>query len=487
MVNFMNDLVEKIIELDIDEIMGYNFPIDEPFGLKVNYKGVPFDFVVRLSSKNKNLICTSPGAHMRNQRTSSGKLMTAPFIDRWSWFKYYDDSFIAHSDPMLTIDDELVLGWCVGTENHWYLNTIARIIDYITINHKIRHDNILFYGTSNGGYVSMVLATIFKGSSCLVNNCQFSAFNYHWEMIRQLFDVLKKTWGEVLPSENREYVDRIYHSNLIYQKLNELERNIVSHIYYRVDIMELFKKVKYVPNITYYLHVRSNDDVNKFAVPFLKEIINFPYFNDRINVMMYHEKKDAVHSPLYYNKIGKILRLYSQTQLNNPVKGTYKIGFFDFENYRDEITKEKFKVDYYKENLGSLSKYRTARIDLKNLGISSNNIEIIENSDKNCEIFNFDYSKDEKGIGTQLHSENGNLQLKIKCINDGLLDIRLRGIDYKTKNSRIPIYIKYTNFKINNQRIINEPKIVWHDQPVYYQKDVENGEIVEIYLEWEPI
>ena len=483
----MNDLVDNIIKLTIDEIIDYDFPIDEPFGLEVNYKGVIFNFVIKLSSKNKNLLCTSPGAHLRNQKTSSGKLMTPPFIDRWSWFKYFDDSFIAQSDPMLDLHNELILGWCVGTKDHWYLETIAKIIDNITKNHQIRHDNMLFYGTSNGGFVSMVLATLFKGSSCLVNNSQFSAFNYYWEMNRQFFDVLNKEYAGIGASEDRAYVDKLYRNNDIYNRLSEFERDIVSHIYYRVDLMELFKKEKYVPNITYYLHVRSIPDVNNYAIPFLKKLINFPYFNERFNIMMYHEKKDVAHSPLYYDKIGKIIRLYSKINLNNPRIGKYKIGFFDYENYKDEITNEKFEMDYYNEDLGLLSKYRTARVDFKNFGISTNNIEIIENSDKNANITNLNYFKDEKGIGTQLHSEKGSITLKIKCINDGVLDIRLRGVEYRVENNRIPIYIKYTDFKINNKKILPEDTIVWHDKPFYYKKDVKDMEIVDIYIEWEPI
>lgn len=483
----MKDLVDNIIELEIEEIINYDFPIDEPFGLKVIYRGVPFEFVVRLSSKNKNLICTSPGAHLRNQKTSTGKLMTPPFIDRWSWFKYFDDSFIAHADPMLGMDDELILGWCVGTEDHWYLKTIATIIEYITLNHKIRQDNILFYGTSNGGFVSMVLATLFKGSSCLVNNCQFSALNYHWEMVRQLFDYLDRTFEGVTPSQDKSYVDKIYRNNEVYQKLTETEHDIISHIYPRIDIMELFKKEKYVPNITYYLHVRSEPDVNKYAVPFLKEIINFPYFNDRINVMMYHEKKDATHSPLYYNKFGDIIRLYSKLNLNNPRKGKHKIGFFDLENYKDEIIKEKFEKDYYTENIGLLSKYKTARIDLRNFGTSTNAVEIIENSDKNADVSVLSYFKDNRGVGTKIESKKDSMNLKIKCINDGELDIRLRGIDFRQGNNRIPIYINFTDFRINNKKVLSEETVVWHDKPFYYKKDVKDGEILDIYLAWNPI
>ena len=203
--------------------------------------------------------------------------------------------------------------------------------------------------------------------------------------------------------------------------------------------------------------------------------------------MLYHEKKDVAHSPLYYDKIGKIIRLYSRIKLNNPRKNKYNIGFFDYENFKDNITQEKFGMNYYIEDLGPLSKYRTARIDLKNFGISTNSIEIIENSDNDAKIFNLNYFKDETGIGTQIQSEKSSIHLKLKCINDGILDIRLRGVEVKGNNGRLPVYIKYTNFKLNNEKILHEQRIVWHDEPFYYRRDVKNNEIIDVYIEWEPI
>ena len=102
-------------------------------------------------------------------------------------------------------------------------------------------------------------------------------------------------------------------------------------------------------------------------------------------------------------------------------------------------------------------------------------------------MLNLNFSKDELGIGTQIESEKGLIYLKIKCINDGVLDIRLRGVDFYLNDTRIPIYINYTDFRINNEKILLNKTIVWHDKPFYYKKNVKDGEILDIYFEWEPI
>ena len=95
------------VQLDYNDLDSYNFVLDEPFKLEVDYDNVKYDFVVRFSSINKNLICCGPGAHERNQTTSDGILIFPPYFDRWSWYKYFDDSFIAFSDPVFYYDDEI--------------------------------------------------------------------------------------------------------------------------------------------------------------------------------------------------------------------------------------------------------------------------------------------------------------------------------------------------------------------------------------------
>lgn len=136
----------------------------------------------------------------------------------------------------------------------------------------------------------------------------------------------------------------------------------------------------------------------------------------------------------------------------------------------------------------SIVHYFTARIDIKNVGKYDNKIEVLDNSDENSSISSPNWFKQDDGIGTTIYSFKGNLNLKIKCINDGKLNIRLRGINIISKNDeKIPIFIKYTNFCINNEQILTESKIVSHDR--FYQCNeinVKNGEIIKIYIEWIP-
>ena len=115
----------------------------------------------------------------------------------------------------------------------------------------------------------------------------------------------------------------------------------------------------------------------------------------------------------------------------------------------NEIMQHKFFKDNA-DNLSILFKYFTARIDLKNCGESDNNLIILENSDSDSVVYCPKWYKNYEGIGTVITSKKGCIDLKIKCVNEGILKIGLRGIDFKdSKNTRVPIYIDYTKFIIN--------------------------------------
>ena len=168
----MKNLVDKVIELDYDDVENYNFPLDEPFGLEIIHNGIIYDFIINLSSSNKNLICFGSGHNGRNMRNSKNELIAPPFLNRWSYYKYFDESVIAYADPTFFRDEKITLGWYVGG-SEWYLKTISKIIENICINQNIQHNNILFYGSSGGGFVSIALATLIKESKALVNNSSF--------------------------------------------------------------------------------------------------------------------------------------------------------------------------------------------------------------------------------------------------------------------------------------------------------------------------
>ena len=134
-----------------------------------------------------------------------------------------------------------------------------------------------------------------------------------------------------------------------------------------------------------------------------------------------------------------------------------------------------------------LKNYYTARIDIKNFGGNNNSVLILDNSDSNSEISTPDWFNDIAGIGTSIHSSEGILDLKLKCINDGELKISLRGIDARDKNGkRFPIYIDFTDFSVNNKSLFDKNKLLCHDTPYRFSKIVQDSEIVDIHIQWMP-
>lgn len=146
-----------------------------------------------------------------------------------------------------------------------------------------------------------------------------------------------------------------------------------------------------------------------------------------------------------------------------------------------------------KENIDSfiqslLIKYITARIDIKNVGNKDNSVKILNNSDLDGRIDFPNWFKDETGSGLVIQSNKCFLYLELKCINDGLLEIYLKGMDIRDKNNKnLPIYIDYTKLTINNEDYLKNNVLVSHDKPFKIEKNVKNGEIIKLYIEWLPL
>ena len=112
----------------------------------------------------------------------------------------------------------------------------------------------------------------------------------------------------------------------------------------------------------------------------------------------------------------------------------------------------------------------------------------MESSDDDVEIESPNWFKRDNGEGKVIKSSQCGLDLKIRCIADGKLNIQLRALDVRYKdNSRVPIFIEYTNFKINGNQIINGSCLVSYEK--LYQCEeltVRNEDIIFIHLEWIP-
>ena len=341
--NVMYKLVDNIIKLNIDEIETYEFPLDTPFGLQIIHNDEIYCFIIRFSSTNKNFICLGPGAHNRDVLDKNGDLMKPPFFVRWSWFKHFEESTIAYADPMMFHSDEIVITWFTGGEDHWQLEDVATIIEKLAINQEVIHENILFFGSSGGGFSSVLLGTLVKNSKVLVNNSQFFVLNYGKQFVDRLFELLEVEFNGL---SREEFIEKFK---------------------YRIDALELFKREKYTPPITYYINSKAKIDIKLQLPPLVDGYYDIEGVNP-LKIILYEDTSlERPHNPLPVSETLDIIRLFIKNNLNNdgdevPDGNIIRKGHFDDSIINDELDAKNREIDKLNKELNSIKSSKAYRI-----------------------------------------------------------------------------------------------------------------------------
>ena len=169
------------------------------------------------------------------------------------------------------------------------------------------------------------------------------------------------------------------------------------------------------------------------------------------------------------------------------------LNFFEYkryiaENYSAECYNLfynclKLHANYFNINIHKTAE--TARVDIINKNKKSNSVEVI-NLENFINVSFPDWFKMDYGEGIVLETKMQSFDIKLKCINDGVLNIYLRGPDARNvQGERVPSYINYNNFIVNNEIIIKDEITCWHDNPYLFEKSVKDGEIIDLHFEWE--
>lgn len=198
---------------------------------------------------------------------------------RNSWADEIKANCIFIDDPTIH-NSSLTIGWGIGTEKHYYLKTIQEIISKITLLLSIENTNILYYGSSAGGTMSIMLSTMHKGACALVNNPQAYTYKY-----------LK---GQVVEKIKLKHFPGWETSQLI------------SAYPERFSITECFIKYNHVPNILYVFNGYSVTDYDKQYVPLLEELRTTSFDISNIEFLIYHDKK-LKHGPLPKTRTVKLI------------------------------------------------------------------------------------------------------------------------------------------------------------------------------------
>lgn len=251
-----------------------------------------------------------------------------------------------------------------------------------------------------------------------------------------------------------------------------------------------------------------NPDFTKtmnIANPLLEKFDSYIISNFDVSVLKFDYENtycDENHiwglAPMHFNKnfhnslFNRLRTIVSEDRVMQESLHNYDIPI-DENLFKREVHRTKFEAQILLKNIkmrniaDSLKMYNLARIDLKNYGSKDNKIRLIEKTLPLSSITFPNWFKSDDGEGMVIESENGSINFRIECINDGILKIFLRGPDIRDKNrTRFPVYIDFFNLTINNELIFKENKLVWHDEPFVFEKEVKNTEIIDINVKWYP-
>ena len=258
--------IETRIFIDsMDELDSTQLPIDEFFYLVVKHDEVKYQFMIRLASSNNNLICFGSGAY-------DPEKLKPPIFRRHSWQGEFEESVIYYNDPTLYVNPEMKLGWCVGKNSEWYMPVIRDIILKIAGKNDIKPENMLFFGSSGGGFTAVILSTMIKNSQVMVNN-------------PQLF----------LTSYSKAHFDRMIQSCFD----NQDQDSVLNEYDYRFDVVEVFKRENYMPHMFYLININSQPDIHDQLIPFMKCLDILDQFDDQLELLLYHA--EGGHQGIYDN------------------------------------------------------------------------------------------------------------------------------------------------------------------------------------------
>lgn len=111
-----------------------------------------------------------------------------PVFNRWSWSNKFPGDVICIADPTLELDENIFIGWYVGSKNYDLSLEITELIKNIAEAKKIPYSNIVFYGSSAGGFAALKFASLIEGSTAVCINPQIDATKHYQEYVSNLLN-----------------------------------------------------------------------------------------------------------------------------------------------------------------------------------------------------------------------------------------------------------------------------------------------------------
>ncbi|MEE1108204.1 MAG: glycosyl transferase [Macrococcus canis] len=230
--------------------------------IKVIKDEIDFYFKLAFKDNSDKLVIFSNGAY-------DPKKATPPIFMRSSWLDDYEFSTIFIDDRTVH-NNGLRIGWGVGNkERHFlidYHEILVRIVEIMNFN----NENIYYYGSSAGGYMSIYLATLHKGTTAIVNNPQTYVTNYHRAAVEKLFEVVFTGMSEA-----------------------QIRKNYAV----RFSLTNAMKTFQNTPRIYYIQNARCQSDMKMHCTPFMEALKKYKIPSKKIQFIFYNNFSMG-HNPI---------------------------------------------------------------------------------------------------------------------------------------------------------------------------------------------
>jgi hypothetical protein len=167
------------------QVTADEFPAADPEKRAYLLKGQHWDVpVMYYPASNRKLFVMMPSAVERWR-------LKLPVFSRWTWASKgtFPGHVLCIADPTLELNEELGLGWCLGKSTQPVIDDIEDFLIKFTRVKEIANEDIVFWGSSAGGFAALALAARFAGATAVAINAQTDAMSYQ---VKEQVDLVRK-------------------------------------------------------------------------------------------------------------------------------------------------------------------------------------------------------------------------------------------------------------------------------------------------------
>lgn len=328
-----------------------------PDVLKVVKDNIDFYFMIKLKENNNNAVIFSNGAY-DPQKSDPPIFMRSRFADSYNANCIFIDDVTIHNTS-------LRIGWGIGRPDKHYLVEYSEIVKTILNLLNVDDENTVYFGSSAGGFMSMGLSILHKGSKAVVNNPQFYATTY----ARGLS--LKRLFIEIFPDMERKEILEQYSD--------------------RFSITNMMRKHKHVPEILVIQNRMHEPDIKEQYEPFIKTCEKYRLKMDNVEFLFYHANNghdpipnekaaDLVNANFKVKKKGILFVLNSKSERNGLQDNVYQTAVEARDRgYKVYIAHRpgEFLTKVYREG------FNVVNVDFKNIRETVDKIKRTVNDDLN--------------------------------------------------------------------------------------------------------